>query len=292
MKRESLIYDVGLHLGEDTDFYLRKGFCVVAFEADPDHAEHCKRRFTNEIADDRLVIVEGAIVDPADLAPGQREVGFYRNEKNTAFGTVQTAWAERNERANAPSQETRVAVINFSAVLREHGVPRYMKIDIEGSDEVCLRALEAFDERPDYVSIESNKTSLAAIRGEIDLLRSLGYDRFQAVEQSHIPQNQRPPAPPREGQYVDQTFEVGCSGLFGRELDEDGWMTRRQVLGRYRWIRAGYWLLGDGGLLYRLNGLPWAGKVQTAVRRTLRRRTRGAVPGWYDTHARLANSKQ
>ena len=290
MKHDDLIYDVGLHLGEDTDFYLRKGFRVVAFEADPDHAEHCRRRFADQIADRQFVLVEGAIVDPADLKPGQREVGFFRNEKNTAFGTVQSAWVERNERAGAPSQSTSVSVIDFAAILREHGVPRYMKIDIEGCDEVCLRALETLDERPDYVSIESDKTSLAAIRSEIDLLQSLGYDHFQAIEQSHIPQNQQPPWPPREGQYVDQTFEVGCSGLFGRELDENGWMTRREVLSRYCWIRVGYWLLGDDGLLYRLNGMPCSGKVQTVVRRVLRQRTGGSVPGWYDTHARLTDS--
>ena len=31
-----LIYDVGMHKGEDTELYLKKGFRVIAFEADPD----------------------------------------------------------------------------------------------------------------------------------------------------------------------------------------------------------------------------------------------------------------
>lgn len=34
-----LIYDIGAHLGEDTDFYLKKGFKVVAIEANPFLAE-------------------------------------------------------------------------------------------------------------------------------------------------------------------------------------------------------------------------------------------------------------
>jgi hypothetical protein len=33
---EDLIYDIGMHQGEDTEFYLQKGFNVIAFEADPD----------------------------------------------------------------------------------------------------------------------------------------------------------------------------------------------------------------------------------------------------------------
>ena len=35
VKRADLIYDVGFHQGEDTAFYLKKGFLVVAFEAHP-----------------------------------------------------------------------------------------------------------------------------------------------------------------------------------------------------------------------------------------------------------------
>ena len=34
-KQDDLIFDVGLHRGEDTEFYLKKGFRVVAFEANP-----------------------------------------------------------------------------------------------------------------------------------------------------------------------------------------------------------------------------------------------------------------
>lgn len=30
--KSDIIYDVGLHVGQDTDFYLKKGFKVIAFE--------------------------------------------------------------------------------------------------------------------------------------------------------------------------------------------------------------------------------------------------------------------
>jgi 16S rRNA A1518/A1519 N6-dimethyltransferase RsmA/KsgA/DIM1 with predicted DNA glycosylase/AP lyase activity len=61
--KPNLIFDIGLHQGEDTEFYLEKGFEVVAFEADPVLADQCRRKFSDQIADQRLVIVEGAIVD-------------------------------------------------------------------------------------------------------------------------------------------------------------------------------------------------------------------------------------
>lgn len=39
-KHAELIYDVGFHRGEDTAFYLKKSFRVVAFEAHPRLAEN------------------------------------------------------------------------------------------------------------------------------------------------------------------------------------------------------------------------------------------------------------
>jgi len=39
---EDLVYDVGLHKGEDSAYYLAKGYCVVAFEANPDLVAECK----------------------------------------------------------------------------------------------------------------------------------------------------------------------------------------------------------------------------------------------------------
>lgn len=80
----NLIFDIGLHHGQDTDFYLKKGFRVVAFEADPGNAEFCRNRFARELADGRLTIVEGAITE--NSAGG--EVKFYRNPDHSLWGST------------------------------------------------------------------------------------------------------------------------------------------------------------------------------------------------------------
>ena len=282
-KHADLIYDIGAHRGEDAEFYLRKGFRVVAIEADPDLAMACRRRLQQFLDQGRLTIVEGAIVEPHALAAGQRTVRFYKNDANPVWGTVRAEWAERNERLGALSQPIDVPVLDLEDLLRAHGVPHYMKIDIEGVDLVCVRALGRFRERPDFVSLESDKTSLAGVAREIDELAELGYDAFQAVEQSAVPQ-QVPPMPPREGGYVAHRFSEGASGLFGEELP-DAWRSRRAVLRQFRAIRLGYFLLGDDGVMnrWRFRG---HGRLRTWTARWLRRFTGGEVPGWHDLHAR------
>ncbi|HEX8148629.1 MAG TPA: FkbM family methyltransferase [Pyrinomonadaceae bacterium] len=282
-KHDDLIYDVGMHKGEDTDFYLRKGFRVVAFEADPELAGHCRERFQDYIRRGRLTVVEGAIVSPDSMAAGNK-VRFYRNRELSVWGTVEAGWAERNARLGTSSSVTEVEAIDFVSALRQHGIPHYMKIDIEGLDIVCVTALGRFRERPDYISMESDKTSLAKIRREIETLAGLGYDSFQAVEQSKIPHSQPPPNLAREGNYVAQQFEPDSSGLFGAELAGE-WMSKDAILRRYAFIRLGYYLVGDDGVLNRLR-FRGAWRLRSMTVNLLKRLTREAVPGWYDTHAR------
>jgi FkbM family methyltransferase len=286
-KQEDLIYDVGAHKGEDTAFYLRKGFRVVAIEANPELVVYCQDRFKEFIDRGRLTLIEGAVIDLASLVKGSNKIPFYKNDCVSIWGTICADWAARNLKKGHPSSIIEVHPIDFVDVVREHGVPHYMKIDIEGCDMICLDALKKFRERPSYVSIESDKTSFNKVRHEIDTLTELGYDAFQAVEQSYINLNQTPPYPAKEGAYVDWTFEVGATGLFGAELG-DRWKSKQVVLRQYRGIRMGYYLLGDDGIMK-----PWtfrgAGRLRTLTRHLVSLLTKATVPGWYDTHARLAH---
>jgi len=286
-KHKDLIYDVGLHRGEDTEFYLRKGFRVLAFEADPEQVKFCRNRFAEFINQGQLKIMEGAITNVATAEPGRQKVSFYKNEQVSVWGTLCPELVERNEKAGARSRMIEVYAIDFEDAIKQHGIPHYMKVDIEGSDMVCLRTLRRFRERPDYISIESDKTSFSKIRHEINVLGALGYDSFQAIEQSGISVSQSPPFPPREGTYTAQSFDLGSSGLFGAEL-EDKWKSRNGILWLYSAIRMGYFLIGDDGIMkkWRFRG---AGRLQSCAKWMVHGLTQGAVPGWYDTHARYSS---
>jgi 16S rRNA A1518/A1519 N6-dimethyltransferase RsmA/KsgA/DIM1 with predicted DNA glycosylase/AP lyase activity len=94
--RKNLIYDVGMHQGQDTGFYLKKGFEVIAFEANPANAAFCRQRFAQAIEEKRLTIVEGAIVENA--SPEKEEkVRFYMNVNHSFWGSTSEDWAYRNE---------------------------------------------------------------------------------------------------------------------------------------------------------------------------------------------------
>ncbi len=279
VRQNDLAYDVGMHKGEDTDFYLKKGFRVVGFEADPDLAEHCRWRFADALRDGRLVIVEGAIVDSTDVG-GARTVRFFKNPGRSIWGTAAPDWAARNERMGKPSETIDIAAVDFAACLSRYGVPYYLKIDIEGMDTACLRALRTCTDRPAYVSVETEKVSFERLAADFDLLASLGYTAFKVVDQRHVPR-QREPQPAREGRYADQRFPWGSSGLFGKDLP-GRWRTHAATLRQYERIFTRYRLFGDDGALWRY---PF-GRL---LRRPLCLFMGGAFPGWHDVHARHAS---
>jgi FkbM family methyltransferase len=290
VKDNNLIFDVGMHRGEDTDFYLQKGFSCVAFEADPENASFCRQRFRSFIDRGQLIIVEGAIVDASRLLENQKTVKFYKNANLSVLGTIRSEWAEQNKRLGSSSITIEVNIVNFEDAIRIYGMPHYMKIDIEGSDMICLNALKKFKERPDYVSFEADRSAFANNKNEISLLVELGYNSFQAVEQSEDSFSQSPPLPAKEGKYVAYHFEKNSSGLFGAELG-DQWKSKQEILRLCRMIRLGHYLVSNDGIMMKWK-FKGSRRLQSWAKRFVRFFTNTAVPGWHDIHARYVDESK
>lgn len=256
-RTSDLIFDVGMHMGEDTEFYLKKGFRVVAVEADPGHCSRVRCKFHQEVARGQLTIVNAAI------APFNGKASFFANKLKSDWGTMHRRWAERNAQLGAPSRAVEVSALRFSEVVKAHGVPYYLKVDIEGSDLLCVWDLALFADRPRFISIETSKTSFDELFHQLSSLWALGYRSYKIIPQYSVP-NQRCPAPAREGRFVPHRFGLGSSGLFGDELPGD-WVDIEAAVARYRRIFKRYRLFGDGS---RLRGL-----------------VSDKVAGWHDLHA-------
>lgn len=262
---DSLIIDVGMHTGRDSEFYLAKGFEVVAVEANPELVQQARERFQNQLSSKKLTICDVAI------AEHEGEVDFYLNSQKDDWGTISREFALRNEGFGTDNTLIRVQCTTFQTILRRHGVPYYLKIDIEGADMLCLHALTEFDEKPKYVSIEAGLNSFEETFTELSLLWSLGYREFKVVNQA---QNEkvRCPNPPLEGTFVDYRFDGTCSGPFGEEAP-GRWMSVEETFLKYRRLLKEQKYFGATGKLYKTP----LHKLYELLRRE--------PAGWYDIHA-------
>lgn len=279
-KNRKLIYDVGMHKGEDTDYYLKKGFNVVGFEADPDLAAFCRQRFLDQIKTNQLTIVEGAIVDCSNNDIEEKVV-FFKNKLNSVWGTVDKNWAERNEYLGSKSEKIKVPIVDFSKCLRQYGMPYYLKVDIEGMDIFCLKSLKDFRERPDFISIESEMINFEILMEEFRIFKELGYTSFQVVNQSNIASNKEP-KDTIEGKFVNYNFLSGSTGLFGNDLNKKNWKSYEESIKHYRRIFNGYKYFGNYSQLNKFI----FGRIFCKFLHKL-----FGFPGWYDTHAKHSSVK-
>jgi FkbM family methyltransferase len=163
---EVLVFDVGMNVGMDTAYYLSKGCRVIAVEANPVLCEEARHRFAHALRSGQLVIENVGVADDAGTAT------FYVNERNSEFSAFDLPVASRGGAYHA----IQVPTVRFRDLLAKHGVPHYLKIDIEGYDGRCLEALEP-GRLPKYVSIEAHELHYLL------KLWCLGYRKFKVIDQ-------------------------------------------------------------------------------------------------------------
>ncbi len=118
-----LIYDVGVHNGDDTAYYLHKGFGVVGVEANPEAVAHLRRRFAAPLESSALQLLGVGVAE----ASGRHRLLCLQRAARMEF--VQPG--EGLERLEATARAIKVQTVTFRSILERYGVPYYCKIDIE-----------------------------------------------------------------------------------------------------------------------------------------------------------------
>ncbi len=223
-------------------------------------------RLEHYVASSQLQIVHAAI------AEGAGSVTFYVNRTNPQFSTSSPSWEANNRDRGFDSYPIEVPVVSLVELARTYGSPTYVKIDIEGSDLLCLRQLAEIAPKPQFVSIECSLDSAVSARLELTTFKTLGYCRFQLVNQRRISRLRS------LGMGVDpRSAGAGAViGRSGRPGDELGgrWCTALEIRVKLWLVRRHHQILGHRGML---NRTALGGKERRFDRLT---------PSWYDLHAR------
>jgi len=210
----SLIYDVGMNNGDDTAYYLRNGFDVVAIEAHPVLVEHARARFAREISDGRVTVLD------VGIAEGDGEATFWICEDNSVWSSFDRSIASRGR---SQPRAVSVHLRPFADILAEYGVPYYCKMDIEGNEHLCVAAMTA-QSRPAFISTELTERSL------LDELSGLGYDRANGLLRGRLMDR---------GWY----FRRGSSGPLP-DRTAGPWLTLEEIRRQCDWARENL-LAGD-----------------------------------------------
>ena len=166
-----LCFDVGAHVGNRLRALSRLGAYVVGVEPHPIFAKLLRKAY----ADWRgVVIVEQAV----GASPGMAELRTSR--RTPAVSTTSSEWAATVGRSPGFSavnwdQSYPVTVTTLDELIAEFGLPRYCKLDIEGSE---FSALQGLSQPIPYLSFEYIPAVIPAALDCLERLGELGEHKF------------------------------------------------------------------------------------------------------------------
>jgi FkbM family methyltransferase len=169
-----LVFDVGAHVGDRVASFRRLGARVVAVEPQPTMVRAL-----------RLLYGRNASVAIEAIAAG-REPGRTRmliNADNPTVSTVSPAFVEAAR--DAPGWETQrwnetidIEVTTLDALIARHGVPAFIKLDVEGFE---AEALHGLSHKVSALSFEFTTIQRDVALACIERCSAIGYTRFNAA---------------------------------------------------------------------------------------------------------------
>jgi FkbM family methyltransferase len=174
VRRGDLVFDVGAHVGDRVASFRRLGARVVAVEPQPAMVKVLKL-FYGRSAD---VAIEAVAV-----GRGIGSTGMMINADNPTVSTASPAFVTAAR--DAPGWETQrwtrtvaVPVTTLDALIGKHGVPVFIKIDVEGFEEEALQGLSRAVKALSFeFTIIQRDVALACV----ERCMALGYTRFNAA---------------------------------------------------------------------------------------------------------------
>ena len=143
--RGSTVFDIGANVGTHTETFLSLGAGkVVAVEPTPDLVKTLKH-----IRDRRLTVVASAVGKEVGILP-------FNLSNFSTLNSFSGAWIDKIAHevpAGRPQWINRVnvEVTTLDILIKQHGIPDFIKIDVEGSE---LEALQGLTSSPKYLSFE------------------------------------------------------------------------------------------------------------------------------------------
>jgi len=169
-----LVFDIGAHVGDRVAAFRRLGARVVAVEPQPAPVRTLRLFYGR----DPNVSIEAVAIG--------REPGFIDLSINPDNPTVSTASADfiaaaanaTGWQGQAWPKRARVPLTTIDALIARHGVPAFIKIDVEGFE---TEALAGLGQPVRALSFEFTLIQRDIARACVDRCGALGYSRFNAI---------------------------------------------------------------------------------------------------------------
>lgn len=168
VQKGDLVFDVGANLGNRTEVFLKIGARVICVEPQESCIKELRRLFGDN---GNVTIVERALGE----SEGASELLVC--EEASTISTMSKRWTDEGRFSGkyAWTRKQPVIVTTLDALIRQYGVPRFCKIDVEGYEVSVINGLSS---PIPVVSFEFTKEFLQDAKTCMERLSSLGQVQF------------------------------------------------------------------------------------------------------------------
>ena len=148
----AMVFDIGANRGTMTRVFSSLGAKVLAVEPNPDCVRHIELTSSPHVVE----VLHAAVSDANGLAV------LTVSDGKDKMSSLSEDWREAVSRQNPDyvgiwNRKVTVPTVTLNELIRQYGMPFYMKLDIEGHEEEALRGLAAC---PPLLSFEFNRAFL------------------------------------------------------------------------------------------------------------------------------------
>jgi len=169
-----LIFDIGANIGHKTDVFLRLGGRVVAIDPDRSNQDILRKNFISLRVRKKPVVVVGMAVSDRNGVETMwvDGPGSGKNTLNRKWVDILRSDAKRFGSTLQFRGTEEVETTTLEDLIQSHGVPFYIKIDVEGHEVNVLRGLRS---AVPYVSFEVNLPEFKSEAYQcVELLNGIG----------------------------------------------------------------------------------------------------------------------
>jgi len=172
VQRGDLVFDIGAHVGDRIAAFRRLGARVVAAEPQPALATLLRWMYRRDV-----------VIEPVAVGAREGTIALKINVANPTVSTASDAFVDAARdadgwREQAWSKTEQVPVTTLDALIARHGVPVFIKIDVEGFEADALAGLT---QAVPALSFEFTTIQRDVALACIARCAALGFARFNAA---------------------------------------------------------------------------------------------------------------
>ena len=204
------IFDIGANKGQNLSYFLDKADIVIAIEANTNLVKQIKSDFKQFIDNEKLIVENVALTDDENV----KNIDFYISKVNDVLSTLYP-----DDKSKFYKQEVRCEKASFliNKYLKKYDISQieYIKIDIEGADDLVLNDLLKNNILCENLSVECHKSEV------LELLLNSKFKSFKFVEGGDVTFKKNIEITNKLNEKKIINFDIHSSGPYGDDIPGD-----------------------------------------------------------------------